>query len=315
MIVKIPYESFDFHIYPEEPLILLPYKGSLLRGGFGNTLKRIVCNSKTQNCTGCSLKDKCSYSYIFETPVPLNSKIMRKYEKAPHPFVFEYSDDNKILCSPGDELLLRMILVGKSVNYLPLIIQTFDELGKRGPGNQGGNFRLKKVLAGKNPIYDSRDKKVNKPGLQEISIDFDDLEPRGGNLSEITLYFLSPTRIIYRGRPTISLEFHVLIRNILRRMSLLYYFHCGGKPFEWPFRRVIEQAKKIRIKNKALEWFEWERYSSRQRSKIPMSGFVGSITFEGPLSSFFSLLKAGEILHVGKGTSFGLGKMKINSWD
>lgn len=42
-----------------------------------------------------------------------------------------------------------------------------------------------------------------------------------------------------------------------------------------------------------------------------MGGFVGEIIFEGEIEPFMPLLKAGEILHVGKGTSFGLGKYRI----
>ena len=44
---------------------------------------------------------------------------------------------------------------------------------------------------------------------------------------------------------------------------------------------------------------------------MKLGGFVGSITFEGNMREFMPYLLAGEILHVGKGTGFGLGKYKI----
>ncbi|MDO8785622.1 MAG: CRISPR system precrRNA processing endoribonuclease RAMP protein Cas6 [Syntrophales bacterium] len=40
-------------------------------------------------------------------------------------------------------------------------------------------------------------------------------------------------------------------------------------------------------------------------------GFVGSITYEGNMLPFLTPLKAGETLHVGKGTTFGLGKYEM----
>jgi CRISPR/Cas system endoribonuclease Cas6 (RAMP superfamily) len=43
-----------------------------------------------------------------------------------------------------------------------------------------------------------------------------------------------------------------------------------------------------------------------------MGDFVGDIAFEGNIEPFMSLIKAGEVLHVGKGTGFGLGKYKID---
>jgi len=39
--------------------------------------------------------------------------------------------------------------------------------------------------------------------------------------------------------------------------------------------------------------------------------FVGSITFEGDFEEFLPFLMLGEYIHVGKGTSFGLGKYEI----
>ena len=46
---------------------------------------------------------------------------------------------------------------------------------------------------------------------------------------------------------------------------------------------------------------------------MKMGGFVGDMTVEGNLSPFRSLLNYSEVLHVGKGTTFGLGKMEIES--
>ena len=42
-----------------------------------------------------------------------------------------------------------------------------------------------------------------------------------------------------------------------------------------------------------------------------MGGFIGPITFEGDFEVFLPFLLPGEYLHVGKGTSFGLGKYEI----
>ena len=44
---------------------------------------------------------------------------------------------------------------------------------------------------------------------------------------------------------------------------------------------------------------------------MKMGGFIGSITFEGDFKSYLPFLLLGEYIHVGKGTSFGLGKYKI----
>ena len=44
---------------------------------------------------------------------------------------------------------------------------------------------------------------------------------------------------------------------------------------------------------------------------MSLGGVTGTVTYEGDLSDFIQLLRLGEYVHVGKGTSFGLGKYEI----
>ena len=44
---------------------------------------------------------------------------------------------------------------------------------------------------------------------------------------------------------------------------------------------------------------------------MSLCGVIGTVSYEGDISEFMSLLKLGEYVHVGKGTSFGLGKYEI----
>jgi len=37
-----------------------------------------------------------------------------------------------------------------------------------------------------------------------------------------------------------------------------------------------------------------------------MGGFVGNITFDGVIEPFMPLIKAEKVLHMGRGTGFGL---------
>ena len=57
---------------------------------------------------------------------------------------------------------------------------------------------------------------------------------------------------------------------------------------------------------------DWERYLARQDTRMKMGGFVGRVEYQGNLREFFPLLKLGEVVHVGKGTGFGLGRYKVS---
>jgi len=87
--------------------------------------------------------------------------------------------------------------------------------------------------------------------------------------------------------------------------------HCGIDPSVWDFKGLINKAQAVKATEKNLRWYDWERYSARQETRIKMGGFVGKITFSGDLTPFRPYLLLGEYVHVGKGSTFGLGKYEI----
>jgi hypothetical protein len=300
---------------------LLPlYKGSILRGGFGRTFKSVVCTVKDKNCDDCILKPGCLYSYIFDTFPPDSTEIMRKYKSIPRPFIIEPPLDGKKNYEPGEEIEFKLILIGRAIDYLPYFIYTFEEFGKKGIGKAKGKFELFKVrnirlLNGNSKnslIYNGSSKIINSFEPEEIAIPYKiNSSPSSFQEDTLSLSFLTPTRIYYNEHLTLNLEFHILIRNLLRRISLLYYFHCKNTPLEINFRKAIKDATDVKVRDRRLEWYEWKRYSSTQKTKLKMGGFVGNIAFRGNIKPFMLLIKAGEILHIGKGTTFGLGKYEI----
>lgn len=310
--MQIPYQKFTLIIKAVDELRLPYYKGSTFRGGFGNMFRRIVCALKRQDCSDCMLKNRCIYAYVFETPPPENTSIMNmhKYEKIPHPFVIEPPEDNNRIYKPEKILNFNLILIGRAIDYLPYFIYTFDELGKSGIGKGRGKYKLLEVTLSNNNtiVYSENDKLIrqSEPNLLEIP----NFIP-SDKVDIIALKFITPLRIRYNRNLAVKPEFHILIRNLLRRFSLLYYFHCGNRIPSWNHKEIINHAQSVSIISSSLRWVDWERYSARQDRRMKLGGLVGEATYQGNLESFIPILKAGEILHAGKNTSFGLGRFKI----
>jgi CRISPR/Cas system endoribonuclease Cas6 (RAMP superfamily) len=83
---------------------------------------------------------------------------------------------------------------------------------------------------------------------------------------------------------------------------------------ELDYRGLIARAGTVVTKHSSLEWVDWERYSNRQRTKMTLGGFVGEVEYEGEaIEEFLPLIAAGEVVHVGTGSSFGLGNYRIAS--
>ncbi|MDI7248433.1 MAG: hypothetical protein QME92_13425, partial [Bacillota bacterium] len=82
---------YEFVIEALDPLSLPPYKGSTLRGGFGSAFKAVSCSDHQRRgeCGECLLRHACPYAYVFETAPPEGSEALTKFERVPHPFVFE----------------------------------------------------------------------------------------------------------------------------------------------------------------------------------------------------------------------------------
>jgi len=312
MILK--YQKLRFYLEAEEPIVLPPYKGSALRGGFGATFKKIACVIKKNSCFECLLKNQCAYAYIFETSPPEGTSIlkMEKYESIPRPFIIEPPKENKKFYESKEKFYFDLVLIGKAINYLPYFILVFSELGRIGLGRGKGKFKLLEVFNKNMKIYSDALKTLKNIEPESIEIpEFINLDRSDFEDKEIIIEFKTPVRLKYNRDLVVKLEFFILITNLLRRLNLLNYFHGDAKQPAWDHKKLIELAKEVKIKNDCLYWYDWERYSGRQDTRMKMGGFVGDITFEGIVGPVMPLIKAGEVLHVGKGTAFGLGKYGI----
>ncbi|MDI6759914.1 MAG: CRISPR system precrRNA processing endoribonuclease RAMP protein Cas6 [Candidatus Brocadiaceae bacterium] len=321
---------FRFTIKALEEIVFPAYKGSAFRGGFGYVFKKVACTQRDKTCDTCLLKFTCVYSYVFETSPPKDSEILRLYPRVPHPFVIEPPLDERLAYPPDSEITFHLVLIGRAIDYLPYFIYTFIELGNAGIGHNpvAAGFSLRKKrskytltsVEGLNEqgdptlIYTQEDKTIlaNPPIIRFT------LSPGEENVASelaptLGLRFLTPTRLRYEGSLTDQLPFHVLIRNLLRRISALSYFHCGQR-LDWDFKGLIEKAKEVETLSSDLRWWDWERYSTRQGQKMKLGGVVGTIQYRSEtkaLTGFLPLLNLGQYIHVGKGTSFGLGWYEV----
>ncbi len=311
-MIKIKYQKYQFLIRAKDTLHLPYYKGSTFRGSFGNAFRRVVCVSKKDNCTNCILREKCIYAYFFETFPDQDAPIMgmSKYERIPHPFVIDPPNEATSIYMPDDKLSFGLTLIGKAIDYLPYVIYSFEEIGRIGLGKGRGKYVLESVSTDEGISYEGSSKILKNNSFKQAYVNdiAETLEPQ---VETVKIRFLTPTRIKYNRDLVVEPEFHILIRSLLRRIKLVSHFHCPDSSGTLDYRSYIEKAKSIRIKNNSTKWVDWERYSSRQQRRMKMGGFIGEVEYEGHIKPFNSILKAGEILHIGKGTSFGLGKYEM----
>lgn len=222
MELPITFAHFTLHLQALTPIHLPLVSGATLRGGFGYTFKRLVCVVDHRDCARCLLRSRCAYPYVFETPPPPDTSRLRKYPFAPHPFVLTPPQGNRTY-APGEPFSAELVLVGRGMLYLPYFIYTLSELGQKGLGRERGQYILREVLACTEEgtgvsIYtvESQQLQEHYPILRGDLFTGDGVEKQ-----TLRLRFITPTRIKYQGHYQHDLPFHVLIRTLLRRLSLL----------------------------------------------------------------------------------------------
>lgn len=299
------------------------WKGSLLRGAFGHALRRTACTMKPgQRCENCMLRSHCSYTRIFETfiteqPPPF----LKGLDTSPRPFIFEPYDHTKIY-QAGATLWFDFILIGDVIDFVPYVVFAMMLMGHGGLGVKRHQFDLTAAYCFQpdeehsdpeaNPdwqlLYDGESQKILfTPTAQSLSPE----NHANAAPERVTLRFLTQTRLKFGASLAIDFTFRQLVFKMLRRILELAYFYAPREQIDWEFHPLLQAASAIAIKDRNLHWEEQGRYSSRQQAKMQLGGFVGDMTLQGDLAPFLDVLHYSEVLHVGKGTTFGLGRIEV----
>jgi hypothetical protein len=314
------YGRYTFSLAFTDDAILPEYKGSTFRGIFGHSLKKVVCALKLKECADCLLKEKCVYFNVFEAPAGEPSAERAhlgdgqpapksRIAAAPHPYVIEPPAESRARYAGNDAIDFTLLLFGKANDYLPYFIYAFKEMGAIGVGRsvngKRASFDLKRVTAGGKVIYESGGKKIHPgPFAEELCVG----EPTFA--SKISLRLETPLRLKFENSLKVELPFHVLVRAMLRRVSSLENAHGAGEP-PLDYRGLVARAQLVVTESSSVEWFDWKRYSNRQDQAMLMGGMSGDVCYSGELSEFIPLINFCEKVHLGKQTTFGLGRIAL----
>ena len=291
------------------------YKGATLRGGFGHAFRRVACITHQKSCENCMMRPQCVYATIFDTPTPPDTPMFRAYPYVPHPFVICPPLDTTTQYTADDTIIFRVTLIGNAEKYLPYFVYSFIQLGKSGLGRERGKFTLEQVTTASSEhnvtvyhkdseTFSDEYATITAPGLTRRIKDI-------ANTETLTMRFQTPTRIKHQQLYTTQPDFRTMIAALLRRLSIIHHLHCSGI-FPEDVNPLLAQAETINITHDTRRWQDWSRYSMRQQTRMSLGGFVGDITVTGDLAPFAETLAWGELTHIGKATSFGLGRMQLD---
>jgi len=303
------FAELTFSLIPKKPYTLPSFLGSTLRGALASAMKRITCVARRRSsCADCDFRQACYYAVLFETQRPQWAELMPKMETVVHPIVIEpplnpsHKDSN-------EPIIFTVRLFGRATNASPFVIEACRRLAINGLGKDRYPFELEEVRdpSQQGAILYSKDNPEygGYPSVRTMSCE---VQSPPENLP---LQFLTPTRLVEDGRLLRSPTVEALVRAIVFRIRAIGYFH-DAKRWDPDIEALQKSTEGVKIISADTSFKRLERLSTRQQRKVPLDGFVGRITLAGEtLGSLYPLFAAGQVLHIGKGTVFGLGWYKI----
>lgn len=287
------------------------FLGSTLRGSLARATKLLTCSLTKERCERCLLRERCVYSVLFETPRPPDSVVLRGQAKLPHPLVVDPPSPRDEPWSEGELLTFELLLFGAAIDHLPYLLAAAEQMGNRGLGKSRHPFEM---IAARTVSFGGAKKLIYRPGTSIRAVESEPIErhlDQSAPARSVEIELVTPTRLVVKGSLTSSPPPEVFFRALAMRALAMLHFHCGQK-VDLDIAGVIECAETLEMTKSDLRVVNVSRYSSRQRSKVPLDGLVGTLELGGEeLLQLWPLLAAGEVLRVGKGTIFGLGKYGI----
>jgi hypothetical protein len=309
VLPQIPYTRLRATLRAREPADLPPFKGSMLRGAFGHALRRTVCAmGPAQPCASCRLRRACVYTRLFETfiegePPPF----LRGLPTSPRPYVFEPGSEATEVAA-GAALCFDLLLIGQARDLAGYAVLAIERMAAAGLGRRRCRFSVERIDAQAAGGTFEEIFPGGNPGAESFA---QWLPPPPSSPGErATLRFLTPIRLKSRDHLLAEVGLRGLTFAMIRRTLELAHFHAPGAAIDWTFRPLLDAASAVKVVRSDLRWHDWERYSSRQETTMSLGGFVGTLELAGDLRPLAPLFASAEVLHVGKGATFGLGKVE-----
>lgn len=313
---NLPLGHYEFRLVACEETVCYPVLGSTLRGAFGAALKDVSCTVWHRNCEMCLLSSVCNYTSLFEPQVN---------KSAPRPFTFQVpvpplnqelsiEDSLRLRIKKGASLPFTLTIFGtEALARLPYVIYAVERMAQKGLAMPRKEFRLHDVRSAGITIFDARQSNIIQAAPKQTSLgDLCGKRVAGLHvLDSVTIRFLSPAWIREDGQLLERPEFFHLVKFLIKRVKNIAMFY-SSTPFQINERELLDKSREIRVIHENLWRHDFDFYSNRRHRREHHSGLLGEITFAGSdLNCFLPLLAAGEILHIGSKTSFGLGRYEI----
>lgn len=280
------------------------YKVSAIRGGMGEMLLRANC-IRDRKCEACDFVSECIVQRTMYSKFEYKPEYVTTGESIG--YVLECEDYREELAA-GDVVSFNLILFGKTIVYFSQYMQALYSLGVQGLGKEQANFVIVSVTnsLGEELLEDGN---IYMPRYQVMRI-ADYVVYRKKQLLSHSMKneirFQTPLTLKFQGKFLNEFQMEPMFRGIVRRLYMLSCFEGNEVDItEYDYDKLPQ------IQGQEKYFVSVPRFSNRQNAKMFLKGIEGKIFVDRISEEQLEFLLAGELIHIGKNTSFGFGRYHI----
>jgi len=293
----LTYSRFRFRVKMMGKAVLPAFKGSMLRGVLGVALHKLNCQSRVP-CGRCKLVRNCAYSILFKPELVLPNKLPTP------PFVL-FAPGNKEVFNNGETFDFTVTLFGEYARYFDYFLNAFNYGQRMGLSSRRIPYELEEIVDDVSGEWVYRDREVNRE-WKVSSANLSSLP--SGQPHRLGIEFLTPIFLKRDRKPVCFPDIKEVLRAVIRRIHILSRTIWKDSDFE--IGKEFLDELKVSINRYDLK-YEKTFKTGGLGTKVELSGFTGIMELSGDLEMVYPLLCAGEVLHIGSRTSYGLGKYKL----
>lgn len=302
-IFDIRYVKLHFTLRMVEDTVMPKYKASAIRGGLGEMLLRANC-IRDRQCEKCDFETECIVRRTMYSKMEIQPRFMSSGDSVG--YVTECEDYREEFRA-GDEWNFNLILFGKNIVYFSQYMSALYALGMNGLGKEHSRFEIVSVTNTKGrELLRGNDISMSEYNVTTISdyISFRKKqmkkEPYSGEIK-----FKTPLTLKYRGEILREFAIEPVFEAARRRVYMLDCFEGienNSMQEEVDYPSVLaEEHRGVSVR----------RYSTHSDSAMNLQGIEGIMRVESLSDKLLDVLLAGELVHIGKNTSFGFGRYRI----
>ncbi|MBO9129085.1 CRISPR system precrRNA processing endoribonuclease RAMP protein Cas6 [Bacillus sp. 165] len=300
---RLPYIHLTITLQCQTSGSLPVNKTSMLRGVIGTIFKKNVCHDYELMCKDCKYINTCIYPALFESPTRL-VQVLQRGGTVPHPYIIRcHNEETRFQYK--DNLTFEFILMGKeAASFVTYLYHVFDKLQTLGMGKDRVRFKVVSVTQkgeSEEEILLYNEDVISAPSLVHF-------RPKDKAFEKLSIQLITPLRMLREGKVVRELKPQDLLWQVQHRWKQLSVLHG--------IREETMELPEIPADSILFchgEWSEVRRFSNKQKRSIALNGLKGTISIANTpeLQQWLPYLQFGELFHVGKATTFGLGQYEI----